>query len=108
MYTCVAYTCPFVLYFDQSDLYTCINMQNFSYISKQEFTEAAFEAIATIVFERGSSLIIGGNPAFDTECVLNHLEMVMTEWGYRSAKVAEYCDLIKKENDQLRAMGIGE
>lgn len=71
-------------------------------------TEQAFETVSKIIFDRGCQLIIGGNPAFETERVLNHIEMCMTEWGYRSAKVAEYCDTIKHENDNLRAMGIGE
>jgi len=53
-------------------------------------------------------LLIGGNPAFETERVLIHIEMCMVEWGYRSAKVAEYCDIIKQENDHLRSMGIEE
>ncbi|WP_347454255.1 hypothetical protein ABEF83_07945 [Acinetobacter thermotolerans] len=70
--------------------------------------EQAFEIVSKIIFDRGCQLIVGGNPAFDTELVLNHIEMCMVEWGYRSAKVAEYCDQIKNENDHLRAMGIGE
>lgn len=68
--------------------------------------EEAFEFVAKTVFDRGSQLIIGGNPAFDTERVLFHIEMVMTEWGYRSPKVAEYCNLLKQENDHMRSMGI--
>ncbi len=51
-------------------------------------------------------LIVGGNPAYESERALFHIEMVMLEWGYRSAKVAEYCEMIKQENDILRAMGI--
>jgi hypothetical protein len=47
-----------------------------------------------------------GNPAYESEMVLFHIEMVMTEWGYRSAKVAEYCDSLKQENDIMRDMGI--
>lgn len=70
--------------------------------------EQAFEIVSKIIFDRGCQLIVGGNPAFDTELVLNHIEMCMVEWGYRSAKVAEYCDQIKNENDHLRAMGIKE
>ncbi len=70
--------------------------------------EQAFETVSKIIFDRGCQLIIGGNPAFETERVLQHIEMCMVELGYRSSKVAEYCDVIKKENDQLRSMGIGE
>jgi len=69
-------------------------------------TEQAFEIVAKIIFDRGCQLIVEGNPAFETERVLFHIEMCMTEWGYRSAKVAEYCDAIKQENDHLRSMGI--
>lgn len=69
-------------------------------------TEQAFEIVSKIIFDRGCQLIIGGNPAFDTEKVLFHIEMCMVEWGYRSAKVAEYCDAIKQENDLMRDMGI--
>ncbi|RLL36278.1 hypothetical protein D9K79_17990 [Acinetobacter cumulans] len=70
--------------------------------------EQAFEIVAKVVFDRGIQLIVGGNPAFETERVLFHIEMCMTEWGYRSAKVSEYCDLIKQENDLMREMGIEE
>lgn len=76
---------------------TCIHDMN---------KEEAFEIVSKIIFDRGCQLIIGGNPAFETERVLQHIEMCMVEWGYRSSKVAEYCDAIKKENDQLRAIGI--
>lgn len=70
--------------------------------------EEAFEIVAKIVFDKGVQLIVGGNPAFETERVLIHIEMCMVEWGYRSAKVAEYCDSIKQENDFLRDLGISD
>ena len=78
-------------------LETCIHAMN---------TEQAFEIVSKIIFDRGCQLIIGGNPAYETERVLLHIEMCMVEWGYRSAKVAEYCEMIKQENDHLRSMGI--
>lgn len=78
-------------------LETCIHAMN---------TEQAFEIVSKIIFDRGCQLIIGGNPAYETERVLFHIEMCMVEWGYRSAKVAEYCEMIKQENDHLRSMGI--
>ena len=68
--------------------------------------EQAFEIVSKIVFDRACQLIVGGNPAYESESVLFHIEMCMTEWGYRSAKVAEYCDSIKQENDLMRSMGI--
>ncbi len=68
--------------------------------------EQAFETVAKIIFDRAVQLIIGGNPAFESELVLFHIENTMTEWGYRSALVAEYCDNIKAENDNFRSMGI--
>ncbi|WP_180190565.1 hypothetical protein [Acinetobacter sp. YH01009] len=68
--------------------------------------ELAFEIVSKIIFDRACQLIVGGNPAYESEKVLFHIEMVMTEWGYRSAKVAEYCDLLKQENDHMRSMGI--
>ncbi|MDH1279090.1 hypothetical protein N5B92_15905 [Acinetobacter johnsonii] len=68
--------------------------------------EQAFEDVSKIIFDRACQLIVGGNPAYESEMVLFHIEMVMTEWGYRSAKVAEYCDLLKQENDIMRDMGI--
>ena len=43
---------------------------------------------------------------FERPFAVPHLHMVMTEWGYRSAKVAEYCDSLKQENDIMRDMGI--
>lgn len=69
-------------------------------------TEQAFETVSKIIFDRACQLIVGGNPAYESEKVLFHIEMVMTEWGYRSAKVAEYCDSLKQENDIMRDMGI--
>ena len=68
--------------------------------------EQAFEIVSKIIFDRGCQLIIGGNPAYESERVLFHIEMCMVEWGYRSAKVSEYCDQIKQENDHWRSMGI--
>ncbi|MBV6605628.1 hypothetical protein JL976_19025, partial [Acinetobacter baumannii] len=49
---------------------------------------------------------VGGNPAYESELVLRHIEMCMVEWGYKSAKVAEYYDMLKAENDNFRSMGI--
>ena len=66
----------------------------------------AFEIVSKVIFDRACQLIVGGNPAYESEQVLFHIEMVMTEWGYRSAKVAEYCDSLKQENDIMRDMGI--
>ena len=68
--------------------------------------EQAFEDVSKIIFDRACQLIVGGNPAYESEMVLFHIEMVMTEWGYRSAKVAEYCDSLKQENDIMRDMGM--
>lgn len=68
--------------------------------------EQAFEFVAKIIFDRAVQLIIGGNPAYESELVLSHIEMTMAEWGYRSPKVAVYCDSIKSENDKFREMGI--
>ena len=82
----------------KSDLCIC----DFTMIEKEQ----AFEIVSKIIFDRACQLIVGGNPAYESEKVLFHIEMCMTEWGYRSAKVAEYCDSIKQENDLMRSMGI--
>ncbi|MCH7341478.1 hypothetical protein [Acinetobacter higginsii] len=68
--------------------------------------EQAFEIVAKIIFDRGVQLIIGGNPAYEAELVLFHIEMAMTEWGYKNPTVAAYCDSLKEENDKLRSLGI--
>lgn len=68
--------------------------------------EQAFEIVSKIIFDRACQLIVGGNPAFESEACLFHIEMVMHEWGYKSALVAEYCDSVKEENDAMREMGI--
>ena len=68
--------------------------------------EEAFEIVSKIIFDRACQLIVGGNPAFESEKVLFHIEMVMVEWGYKSPLVAEYCDSVKQENDAMREMGI--
>ena len=86
------------------DLYTCIIMSNSSNNSIQE----AFEIVSKIIFDNACQLVVGGNPAFESEKVLFHIEMVMTEWGYRSSLVCQYCDSIKKDNDQMRELGIYE
>ena len=66
----------------------------------------AFEIVSKVIFDRACQLIVGGNPAFESEACLFHIEMVMQEWGYKSALVAEYCDSVKEENDAMREMGI--
>lgn len=68
--------------------------------------EQAFEVVSKIVFDRAVQMIISGNPAYESEAVLHHLEMCMVEWGYKSASVAEYCDSIRAENNNFREMGI--
>lgn len=68
--------------------------------------EQAFEIVSKIIFDRACQLIVSGNPAFESERVLFHIEMVMVEWGYKSALVSEYCDSLKQENDAMREMGI--
>ncbi len=39
--------------------------------------EQAFEIVAKIIHDRGVELIVGGNPAFETEFVLFHIESTM-------------------------------
>ena len=51
--------------------------------------EQAFEDVSKIIFDRACQLIVGGNPAYESEQVLLHIELVLTEWGYGSAKVPE-------------------
>ena len=70
--------------------------------------EQAFEDVSKIIFDRACQLIVGGNPAYESEKVLFHIEMCMTEWGYRSAKVAQYCASITEETDAPRDLGIEE
>lgn len=70
--------------------------------------EQAFEIVAKIIFDRACQSIVGGNPAFESERVLFHIETVMNEWGYRSAVVFEYCNALKQENDHMRDLGIEE
>jgi len=84
----------------ESDLCIC----DFTMIEKEQ----AFEIVSKIIFDSANQLIVGGNPAFESERVLFHIEMVMGEWGYRSALVTQYCDSIKQENDIMREMGIEE
>ena len=43
--------------------------------------EQAFEDVSKIIFDRACQLIVGGNPAYESEQVLFHIEMVMTEWA---------------------------
>lgn len=68
--------------------------------------ELAFEIVSKIIFDRACQLIVGGNPAFESEKVLLHIEMVMSEWGYKSALVSEYYEAVKQENDSMREMGM--
>ena len=70
--------------------------------------EQSFEAVSKIIFDDAVQLIVGGNPAYDSERVLFHIENVMGRWGYKSAVVTEYCDSLKEENDIMREMGIEE
>jgi len=75
-------------------------------MNAEQNKEQAFEVVAKIIHDRGVELIVGGNPAFETEFVLFHIEATMHQWGYKNPKVAAYCDAIKAENDNFRAMGI--
>lgn len=70
--------------------------------------EQAFEIVSKIIFDQACQLIIEGNPAFESEKCLFHIEMIMHEWGYKSAIVSGYCDSIKHDNDVLREMGVTE
>ena len=70
--------------------------------------EQAFEIVSKIIFDRACQYIVGGNPAFESEACLFHIEMVMQEWGYKSALVSEYYESVKQENDFMRDMGIDE
>jgi hypothetical protein len=75
-------------------------------MNTEQNKEQAFEIVAKIIHDRGVELIIGGNPAFETEFVLFYIESTMIQWGFKNPKVAAYCDAIKAENDNFRAMGI--
>jgi len=75
-----------------------------SLISKEQ----AFEVVSKIIFDRACQFIVGGNPAFESEKCLFHIEMVMREWGYKSALVSEYYESVKQENDGMREMGMME
>ncbi|WP_035300721.1 hypothetical protein [Acinetobacter sp. WC-743] len=68
--------------------------------------QEAFEIVSKIIFDRACQLIVGGNPAYESEKCLFHIEMVMLEWGYKSPVVSEYCEAVKQENDLMREMGI--
>lgn len=68
--------------------------------------QQAFETVSKIIFDRACQLIVSGNPAFESERVLFHIEMVMIEWGYKSALVSEYYESIKRDNDSMREMGV--
>lgn len=81
-------------------------MNNHLNKTKQEFMEAAFETVSKVIFDRAVSLVVSGNPAYDSEKVLFHIEMCMLEFGYKSVLVSEYCDSLKQENDLMREMGI--
>lgn len=70
--------------------------------------EQAFEIVSKIIFDRACQFIVGGNPAFESEKVLFHIETVMREWGYKSALVSEYYESVKQENDSMREMGMHE
>lgn len=70
--------------------------------------EQAFETVSKIIFDRATQFIVEGNPAFESELVLLHIETVMGEWGYKSALVSEYYEILKKDNDGMREMGIEE
>lgn len=71
-------------------------------------TQQAFEIVSKIIFDQACQLIVEGNPAFDSEQVLFHINIVMQEWGYKSALVVGYLDSVKQENDSMREMGMKE
>jgi len=88
------------------DLWFYPQLMIYKFVIYKMEKEQAFEMVAKIIHDRGVELIVGGNPAFETEFVLFYIESTMHQWGYKNPKVAAYCDAIKAENDNFRAMGI--
>lgn len=65
------------------------------------FRQAAFDAVAGIVFQYGEQVIMSGTPAPHTEQCLEQLEAVCLAWGYDASKITVYVDQVKEENAEI-------
>lgn len=72
----------------------------FADLNKQQ----AFDYVCHVIFSRAESLIIGGNPAYDSEKALSYMVELMSEWGYSNTRAIGQLEAIRQENDYMREM----
>ena len=72
----------------------------FADLNKQE----AFDYVCHVIFRRAESLIISGNPAYDSEKALAYVVELMSEWGYSNTRAIGQLDAVREQNDFMREM----
>lgn len=72
----------------------------FANLNKQQ----AFDYVCHVIFSRAESLIIGGNPAYESEKTLAYMVDLMSEWGYSNTRAIGQLDAVRQENDYMREM----
>lgn len=72
----------------------------FADLNKQQ----AFDYVCHVIFSRAESLIIGGNPAYESEKALAYMVDLMSEWGYINTRAIGQLDAVRQENDYMCEM----
>ena len=78
------------------------NMNNITFVSTQEFTQAAFNQVAKIVAEHGHPCLDVCCPAESTERCLEHLAVVASDWSYDYSFIDAHLETYKKANAEIR------
>ncbi|CAM4379737.1 hypothetical protein [Acinetobacter pragensis] len=77
-------------------------MNVITFISSQDFTQAAFNRVAELVSQNGQCAIDNFVPAFSTEQCLEHLALVASEMAYDYSLIDAHADVYKKTNAELK------
>ena len=64
--------------------------------------QAAFDVVSKVIYDQAVSLLVGGNPAYEGEACLRHIELVAQQWGYSTKLITPLLDSISEQNDFMR------
>lgn len=74
-----------------------------TFFTDQEFTQTAINAVSRMIFDRASGVISTGNVADIAEECLTYLELVCVDQKVSPVVVSAYLDIIRNENENIRA-----
>ena len=72
-------------------------MNNYSFSSPQDFTQAAFNRVAELVSQHGQCALENFVPAFSTEQCLEHMALVASEMAYDYSYIDAHADISFEE-----------